>query len=136
MVPDIWCSNRTPGRSCVPLTRGLRIPWGILCGPLRVSVFYFYFLFLIFILFFILPQLLFIYPTLPTQIHALCLPFSLFVSVSLITNKPNTETKPKLPSYHIKHQISGYLPCKKRAFLERILYPLKPRRVLSSQVCL
>jgi hypothetical protein len=25
------------GRSCVPLTRGLRIPWGILCGPLRVS---------------------------------------------------------------------------------------------------
>jgi hypothetical protein len=22
---------------CVPLTRGLRIPWGILCGPLRVS---------------------------------------------------------------------------------------------------
>ena len=24
-------------RSCVPLTRGLRIPWGILCGPLRVS---------------------------------------------------------------------------------------------------
>jgi hypothetical protein len=35
--PDIWCSNRTPGRSCVPLTRGLRIPCGILCGPLRVS---------------------------------------------------------------------------------------------------
>jgi hypothetical protein len=35
--PDIWCSNRIPGRSCVPLTRGLRIPWGILCGPLRVS---------------------------------------------------------------------------------------------------
>jgi hypothetical protein len=33
----IWCLNRTPGRSCVPLTRGLRIPWGILCGPLRVS---------------------------------------------------------------------------------------------------
>jgi hypothetical protein len=25
------------GRSCVPLTRGLRIPWGILCGPLRMS---------------------------------------------------------------------------------------------------
>jgi hypothetical protein len=25
------------GRRCVPLTRGLRIPWGILCGPLRVS---------------------------------------------------------------------------------------------------
>jgi hypothetical protein len=24
-------------RSCVPLTRGLRIPWGILCGSLRVS---------------------------------------------------------------------------------------------------
>jgi hypothetical protein len=33
----IWCSNRTRGRSCVPHTRGLRIPWGILCGPLRVS---------------------------------------------------------------------------------------------------
>ena len=24
-------------RCCVPLTRGLRIPWGILCGSLRVS---------------------------------------------------------------------------------------------------
>ena len=24
-------------RRCVPLTRGLRILWGILCGPLRVS---------------------------------------------------------------------------------------------------
>jgi hypothetical protein len=35
--PDIWCSNQTPGRSCVPLTRGLRIPCGILCGPARVS---------------------------------------------------------------------------------------------------
>ena len=34
--PDIWCSNQTPGRSCVPLTRGLRILCGILCGPLRV----------------------------------------------------------------------------------------------------
>jgi hypothetical protein len=31
--PDIWCSNLPPGRSCVPLTRGLRIPWGIPCGP-------------------------------------------------------------------------------------------------------
>jgi hypothetical protein len=35
--PDIWCSNQPPGRSCVPLARGLRIPCGILCGPLRVS---------------------------------------------------------------------------------------------------
>jgi hypothetical protein len=34
---DIWCSNLTPGKSCVPLTRGLKIPWGILCGSLRVS---------------------------------------------------------------------------------------------------
>jgi hypothetical protein len=25
------------GRCSVPLTRGLRIPWGFLCGPLRVS---------------------------------------------------------------------------------------------------
>ena len=24
-------------RRCVPLTRGLRIPWGILCGSLQVS---------------------------------------------------------------------------------------------------
>jgi hypothetical protein len=24
------------GRRCIPLTRGLRILWGILCGPLRV----------------------------------------------------------------------------------------------------
>jgi hypothetical protein len=24
-------------RRCVPLTRGIRIPWGILCGSLRVS---------------------------------------------------------------------------------------------------
>jgi hypothetical protein len=35
--PDIWCLNLPPGRSCVPLTRGLRIPWGILCGSLWVS---------------------------------------------------------------------------------------------------
>ena len=35
--PDIWCLNLPPGRSCVPLTRGLRIPWRILCGYLRVS---------------------------------------------------------------------------------------------------
>jgi hypothetical protein len=35
--PDIWCLNLPPGRSCVPLTRGLRIPWQILCGSLRVS---------------------------------------------------------------------------------------------------
>jgi hypothetical protein len=41
-----------------------------------------------------------------------------------------------LPGVWFKHQISGYLPCKKRAFLQRILYPLKPRRVLPSQVCL
>jgi hypothetical protein len=36
MCPDIWCSNLPPGRS-VPLTRGLRIPWWILCGSLLVS---------------------------------------------------------------------------------------------------
>jgi hypothetical protein len=35
--PDIRCSNWPLGRSCVLLTRGLRIPCGILCGPLRVS---------------------------------------------------------------------------------------------------
>jgi hypothetical protein len=34
----VSCSERLDwGRRCVPLTRGLRIPWGILCGPLRVS---------------------------------------------------------------------------------------------------
>jgi hypothetical protein len=41
-----------------------------------------------------------------------------------------------LPGVRFEHQISGYLPWKKRAFLQRILYPLKPRRVLPSQVCL
>jgi hypothetical protein len=35
--PDIWCLNLPRGRSCALLTRGLRIPWGILCGPLLVS---------------------------------------------------------------------------------------------------
>ena len=35
--PDICRSNQPPGRSCVPLTRSLRILWGILCGSLRVS---------------------------------------------------------------------------------------------------
>jgi hypothetical protein len=32
-----------------------------------------------------------------------------------------------------EHQISGYLPCKKRAYLQRILCPLKLRRVLPSR---
>jgi hypothetical protein len=41
-----------------------------------------------------------------------------------------------LPGVRFEHKISGYLPCKKRAFLQRILYPLKLRRVLPSQVCL
>ena len=31
--PDIWCSNLPPDRSCVPLTRGLKIPWRVLWGP-------------------------------------------------------------------------------------------------------
>ena len=35
--PDIWCLNLSPGRSCVLPTRGLRIPWRILCGSLWVS---------------------------------------------------------------------------------------------------
>jgi hypothetical protein len=34
-----------------------------------------------------------------------------------------------------KHQISGHLPCKKRACLQRVLWPLKLRRDLVSQVC-
>ena len=35
--PDIWCSNLPPGRSCVPLTIGFKIPWRVLCGSLQVS---------------------------------------------------------------------------------------------------
>ena len=41
-----------------------------------------------------------------------------------------------LPGGRFEHQISGYLPCKKRACLQRILCPLKLRRELASQVCL
>jgi hypothetical protein len=40
-----------------------------------------------------------------------------------------------LPGGRFEHQISGNLPCK-RACLQRILWPLKLRRELSSQVCL
>ena len=35
--PNIWRLNLPPGRSCVPLTRGLKIPWSVLWGTLRVS---------------------------------------------------------------------------------------------------
>ena len=38
-----------------------------------------------------------------------------------------------LPGVWFEHQISGYLPCKKRACLQRILCPLKLRRVLPSR---
>jgi hypothetical protein len=41
-----------------------------------------------------------------------------------------------LPGGRFEHQISGYLPCKKRAFLQRIFCPLKLRRELASQICL
>jgi hypothetical protein len=41
-----------------------------------------------------------------------------------------------LPGGRFEQQISGYLPCKKRACLQRILCPLKLRRELASQVCL
>jgi hypothetical protein len=41
-----------------------------------------------------------------------------------------------LPGVRFEHQISGYLPCKKRACLQRILWPLKLKRELPSQVCL
>jgi hypothetical protein len=34
---QIWCSNLPPGRSCVPLTGGLKILWGILRGSLQLS---------------------------------------------------------------------------------------------------
>jgi hypothetical protein len=38
-----------------------------------------------------------------------------------------------LPGVWFEHQISGYLPCKKRACLQKILCPLKLRRVLPSR---
>jgi hypothetical protein len=41
-----------------------------------------------------------------------------------------------LPGVRFEHQIYGYLPCKKRACLQRILCPFKLRRELPSQVCL
>jgi hypothetical protein len=41
-----------------------------------------------------------------------------------------------LPGVRFEHQISGYLPCKKRACLQRILCTLKLRKELPSQVCL
>jgi hypothetical protein len=41
-----------------------------------------------------------------------------------------------LPGGRFEHQISGFLPCKKRACLQRIFCPLKLRRELLSQVCL
>jgi hypothetical protein len=41
-----------------------------------------------------------------------------------------------LPGVRFEQQISGYLPCKKRACLHRIFCPLKLRRELPSQVCL
>jgi hypothetical protein len=34
-----------------------------------------------------------------------------------------------------KHQISGHLPCKWRACLQRVLWPLKLGRELVAQVC-
>jgi hypothetical protein len=38
LFPKVSGSARLDwGRCCVPLTRGLRIPWGILCGPVWVS---------------------------------------------------------------------------------------------------
>ena len=41
-----------------------------------------------------------------------------------------------VPGGRFEHQISGHLPCKKRACLQRILWPLKLRRELASHVCL
>jgi hypothetical protein len=40
-----------------------------------------------------------------------------------------------LPGGRFEHQISGHLPCKKRACLQRIIWPLRLRRELVSQVC-
>jgi hypothetical protein len=31
--PDIWSSDLPSGRSCVPFTRGPKIPWSVLWGP-------------------------------------------------------------------------------------------------------
>ena len=30
--PDIWCLKLSPGRSCIALTRGPKIPWRVLWG--------------------------------------------------------------------------------------------------------
>jgi hypothetical protein len=40
-----------------------------------------------------------------------------------------------LPGGRFKHQIFGHLPCNRRAWLQRILWPLKLGRELVSQVC-
>jgi hypothetical protein len=37
-----------------------------------------------------------------------------------------------LPGGRFEHQISGYLPCKRRACKQRVLWPLKHRRELVS----
>jgi hypothetical protein len=50
--------------------------------------------------------------------------------------RPLVSGKQLLPGGRFEHQISGYLPCKKRACLQKILCPLKLRRELASQVCL
>jgi hypothetical protein len=40
-----------------------------------------------------------------------------------------------LPGGRFKYQISRHLPCKRRACLQRVLWPLKLRTELVSQVC-
>jgi hypothetical protein len=49
--------------------------------------------------------------------------------------KPMVSGTQLLPGGRFKHQISGHLPCKRRACLQRVLWPLKLRIELVSQVC-
>jgi hypothetical protein len=49
--------------------------------------------------------------------------------------RPLVSGSQRLPGGRFEHQISGHLPCKKRACLQRVIWTLKLRRELVSQVC-
>jgi hypothetical protein len=49
--------------------------------------------------------------------------------------KPKVSGIQLLPEGRFKHQISGHLPYKRRTCLQRVLWPLKLRIDLVSQVC-
>ena len=58
-----------------------------------------------------------------------------FLRGPLRTLRPLWNGTQLLPGGRFQHQISGQLPCKKRACLQRISWPLKLVRDLVSQVC-